>query len=472
MMTNSIGNMYVYGFTGEMGGEILKELSSKKINIVACASDQVFCSDKIWNILMGTLPITSKKIDSLSLYNEFYKKYFLQYIVMNTRRGLYWKDIHELRNEFSITFHYFHEILVKQGINWVLFANLPHEGPDFILYKLAKCLKLRTLMCYQSIFSERFFVTTKISDFGLFKTVPSVCELKVNIYPGFKQDHFYMKNIENKVSAKNKGFLYRSVNFFSYFSKMIIKKTYNIFFGKMKKPFLKNAFLKIINVVFNFNYAIWLNKISISSSDLDKIFRKQKNIIYFPLHLQPELSTSTLGGLYEDQLLAIEKLSSKIGKDDLILVKENPKQTSFQRGTDFFRRLKYLDNVLVVDKYYSTLDLIEKSTITATISGSAGWETIKGGKKCLVFGRAWYMGLPGCYPYDDEMDLQKVFEDYNKNKDFKYLCQSVDSLMKKAPIGVVDYDYSEIVDDFNIKENAKKVSDSLYLVLQTLENKL
>lgn len=471
-MTNSITNMYVYGFTGDIGGEILKELSARNINIVACASDQVFCSDNIWNILMGTLPITSKKIDSLNLYNEFYKKYFLQYIVMNTRRGLYWKDIHELRNEFSITFHYFHEILVTQEIDWVLFSNLPHEGADFILYKLAKCLKLRTLMCYQSIFSNRFFVTTKISDFGVFKTIPSVCELKVNIYPGFKQDHFYMKSIENKVLAKKKGFLYRSCYFFMDLSNMIIKKTYNIFFGNMKKPFLKNAFLKIINVVLNLNYTIWLKKISISSSDLENIFQKQKNIIYFPLHLQPELSTSTLGGLYEDQLLAIEKLSSKIGKDGIILVKENPKQTSFQRGMDFFRRLKYLENVQVVEKYYSTLDLIEKSTITATISGSAGWEAIKGGKKSLIFGRAWYMGLPGCYLYDDEMDLQKVFEDNNKNQDFEYLSQSLDCLMKKAPMGVVDPYYSEIVDDFNVKENAKKVSDSLYFVLQSLANKL
>jgi hypothetical protein len=471
-MTNSIANMYVYGFTGDIGGEILKELSARNINIVACASDQVFCSDNIWNILMGTLPITSKKIDSLNLYNEFYKKYFLQYIVMNTRRGLYWKDIHELKNEFSITFHYFHEILVTQEIDWVLFSNLPHEGPDFILYKLARCLKLRTLMCHQSIFSNRFFVTTKISEFGMFKTIPSVCEAKVSISPGFKQYHCNMKSTENNINVRKKSFLHKIFNFLMVFSNMVIKKTYNVLFGKIKKPFFKNAYLKIIDLVLNFNYAIRLNKISISSHDLEDIFRKQKYIIYFPLHLQPELTTSTLGGLYDDQLLAIEKLSSKIGKDGLILIKENPKQTFFQRGRDFFRRLKCLDNVLVVDKYYSTLDLIERSTITATISGSAGWETIKGGKKCLIFGRAWYMGLPGCYPYYDEMDLQKVFEDNNKNKDFEYLCQSVDSLMKKAPIGVVDYDYSEIVDDFNIKENAKKVSDSLYVVLQSLANKL
>lgn len=32
-----------------------------------------------------------------------------------------------------------------------------------------------------------------------------------------------------------------------------------------------------------------------------------KKYVYFPLHLQPEMTTDAIGGIYRDQILAIER---------------------------------------------------------------------------------------------------------------------------------------------------------------------
>ena len=149
--------------------------------------------------------------------------------------------------------------------------------------------------------------------------------------------------------------------------------------------------------------------VEVQQKFIDKINNAEK-YVYFPLHLQPEMTTDTLGGIYYDQLLAIEKLRNILPDDWYIYVKENPKQTAYMRGLRFFERLSQIKNVRLLNKDVNTYDIMQDCQFVATITGTAGWEAITGGKPALVFGLALYRYLSGVSIYHDGITVKEILE--------------------------------------------------------------
>jgi hypothetical protein len=174
--------------------------------------------------------------------------------------------------------------------------------------------------------------------------------------------------------------------------------------------------------------------------------------VYFPLHLQPEITTSGLGGNYSDQLDAIEKLSSMIPPNWKVYVKENPKQGHEQRGIEFYRRISTFSNVLYISKDVDTYWLMENCRFVATITGTAGWESITGGKPCLFFGLAWYASIPGAVAYKDGLSVEDVL---NTPIDQEKQLIAFEALYKKTRLGIVDRGYRHILPEYSIEGNAK-----------------
>lgn len=135
-----------------------------------------------------------------------------------------------------------------------------------------------------------------------------------------------------------------------------------------------------------------------------------KKYVYFPLHLQPEMTTDVLGGKYVDQLLAIEKLSNMLPNDWHIYVKENPKQKSYMRGRYFFERLSLIPNVVFVDRTVDTYKLMESAQFVSTIIGTAAWEAITGGKNALIFGKTWFEHFPGIFRFEEVKSVEEILQ--------------------------------------------------------------
>jgi hypothetical protein len=236
----------------------------------------------------------------------------------------------------------------------------------------------------------------------------------------------------------------------------LIKNPWQSFKNGVKGAFIKNSGPKLQKT---YRHQMRIHALNIES--VDSLIERHERIAYFPLHLQPELTTSTFGGVFQDQLYAIELLSSLLGEDWLILVKENPKQTYFQRRRLFFTRMRGLQNVRLVPSGYSTYKLMRRARFVTTVSGTACWEAIKGGKKCLIFGKAWFSSLPGVYTYNDGLDFRTFLESTEHELRFEDLHEAFRGLMNRAGSGVVDRDYACLVPNFNAATNARKVVNSI-----------
>jgi hypothetical protein len=186
--------------------------------------------------------------------------------------------------------------------------------------------------------------------------------------------------------------------------------------------------------------------------------------VYFPLHLQPELTTSALGGEFADQITAIEALSKILPKGFYIYIKENPKQTEANRGKLFFRRIQQLDNVRFISRFYNSTELIKRSVAVAVINGTAGWESLFMDKPVITFGLAWFESFQGVTRYRPGIQFQEILQ--STPPEISQTIAHLDQLLTKTGTGVVDDDYIGIVQDFNHENNANLVYQSIFKYYQ------
>jgi hypothetical protein len=379
------------------------------------------------------------------IYNKLYD-YLYMFIDMQSRRSPWSSFVHDQKshtdylNIFNKMLNITYKKLLDNKITLVIMNRAPHFGGDLLLYLLAKELGIKTLLMEQSMFPNRYFYYFDHFDFGDFTTARPINAPEQETIPKtFEKDIFYMAALKKKPTLKM-----RLRSKFEYEIKLLKESvTFNGWEQSMHRYALRRRHRKDYQVT------------RTGSIDLNAPF------VYFALHLQPEKTTSAWGGKYCDQLLAIERLSTKLPEGWYIYVKENPKQKYIMRGEWFFDRLRSIPNVKLVEA--DTYELLRNCQFAATITGTVGWEAITGGKNVLVFGwGVWYKHLPGVFTYNDDMDLKEIME-YKIDHD--HLERELATLKTKMCHGVIYTAYHRNYPQYNAQENLKQVIDNFETIL-------
>ncbi len=400
-------------------------------------------------LMKGNIPIDKNISTIKNLNTDIITKNHAQILEMMSRSSVNLTsspfDLIDLSFRF---FHYFSAIIKSNNINLIIFNNIPHEAPSFILYLLAYYSNLKIIIFCQLPFSNLHLAFNAIDHYGSLDKAyhnESLCIPNISLQPTL----FYMKpvklNLFSKLYSKVKN-SYRCIFLYGLLLRLLCYK------NKSHSLLTKAHLLQQFDSDFN--------------STISKDFKLDKlNFVYFALHLQPEMTTSALGDDYCDQLLAIEKLREIIPDDWHIVVKENPKQGFYRRGHHFFKRLKEIKNIIYLSTYDS-LELITRSRFVATISGTVGWEAICNNKKVLIFGHTWYKNFPGVIFYNETVTVSQLLEDTNLHAD---ILKCFDKFIKKTHLGVIDPAYEQIVSNYNDTQNNLNVSNSLRKILEVIQ---
>lgn len=119
------------------------------------------------------------------------------------------------------------------------------------------------------------------------------------------------------------------------------------------------------------------------------------DIVYLGLHKQPEASIDVIGRYYEDQYVNIINLWRNLPKDWILLVKEHTNAIG-DRSLFFYRKVAALRGVFLLDEKTNSYDVIAKSRLIATVSGTMAYEAAMMGVPAITFAPTFFNKLSLC----------------------------------------------------------------------------
>lgn len=120
-----------------------------------------------------------------------------------------------------------------------------------------------------------------------------------------------------------------------------------------------------------------------------------RNYVFLALHKQPEASIDVTGRYYENQYTNIVNIWRALPDDWWLVVKEHSNAVG-DRPLCFYRKIRKLRNVVLVDETADSHDVIRRSRAVVTVSGTVAYEAALIGIPSLTFANVFFNRIPGC----------------------------------------------------------------------------
>lgn len=407
-----------------------------------------------WNTIM---PLSADLVEAMCDCEVV----FLEMMTRNERKGRR-LSYFERKREFLRTLRYWNHILSERPIDLFLACDIPHVGPEYVLFSLCRHKKIPTMFFHPQPLQKTLFFETDCTPAEQIRRCYDESHSSVELTGQFSQ---YFKDQTTAKDNPAPWYMLSSPP------------------GPLKRwwVMVTRIFLRSPYLFFRHTCAV-MARIATGSfwkrtgTEWSAIFRVRrmfrfydahapepdlsKKYIYVPLHYQPECTTCPMGGVFVDQLLVVQLIAYCLPDDVLLYVKEHPRQQMPGRNITFYRDLLKMSCVRLIPKSHNTFRLIENSAAVATVTGKAGFEALFRNKPVLLFGHVFYEFSPGVFPIhtlDDCKKAMKAIFEQNAHPTLDEMKRFLKAMEKCAITGHLD-PVDQVISD---EENLVSVSEGL-----------
>jgi len=213
------------------------------------------------------------------------------------------------------------------------------------------------------------------------------------------------KNIKLNVAKKTKIYIKEQKKMLKIWLKYLLKRRKIKYYDYESEALLKWNFYRPLRFLRNKFRKILVNRY------FEKIDKNEENIFFlFPLHLQPEASTSVSATYFYDQVNTIRNVAFSLPFPYKLYVKEHPTALG-TKPISFYKKIKKIPNVTLISHYENVKDLIEKSQGVITLTSTIGIESALSGKLAYILGNVFYDYHPLCQKIENFEELrQKILK--------------------------------------------------------------
>jgi hypothetical protein len=122
---------------------------------------------------------------------------------------------------------------------------------------------------------------------------------------------------------------------------------------------------------------------------------EHNNIVFLGLHKQPEASIDVVGRYYEDQYINILNIWRNLPDGWVLLVKEHTNAIG-DRSYGFYNRISKLKDVYMLEEKTDSHEVISKSQLVVTVSGTMAYESAMMGVSSITFAPCFFNELSLC----------------------------------------------------------------------------
>jgi hypothetical protein len=198
-------------------------------------------------------------------------------------------------------------------------------------------------------------------------------------------DEFRARDKKPDYYSHNQTEIMRRFSIFKTFKDMGIAAMRAVYYGvfpDQKQLRAENGFYKISRTL---STALRAPKMAGAKLYDDYDALKDREFIYFPLHVDPEASTMHLAPDFTNQAAVIEALAKRRPLHLNILVKEHPYMVGL-RPQGLYDAIRRLPGVYLINPAVASQDMIKRCKMVFTITGTVAWEAIALKKPVAMLG--------------------------------------------------------------------------------------